>query len=153
MEISIIKYLKESLQKFHHPTPLKPQDTPHKWKRPTYGAATQYTDPEDNSAPLPPEGNTAVRNIVVTFIYYALAVDSTMLVALSDLAATQSRDTEKTYYDVVWILNYSASHQTEVVRYKQSKMIIQFNSDVSYWSATKACSIAGGYHYLRNGSE
>ena len=44
--------------------------------------------------PLPPEVITMVRKIVGKFIYYALAVDSTMLVALSNITATQSRATE-----------------------------------------------------------
>ena len=46
--------------------------------------------------PLPPEGITMVSKIVSTFIYYVLAVDSTMLVALIDLAATRSKAIEKT---------------------------------------------------------
>ena len=95
------KYIKLALHKLQHPTPLKPQDAPHRWNIPTYGAATQYADPEDNLAPLPLEGITMVRKIVGTFIYYALEMDSTMLVALSDLAATQSRAIEQTYDDVV----------------------------------------------------
>ena len=95
------KYVKVSLHKLHYPTPLKPQYTPHRWNRPTHGSETQYADPEDNSKPLPPEGITTVIKIVGTFLYYYLAMDSTMLVALIDLAETQSKAIEKTYDDVV----------------------------------------------------
>ena len=66
-------------------------------------------------APLPLEGITTVIKIVGTFIYYALAVDSTMLVAPSNLAATQSNATEKTYDDVVWLFNYAARHPAAVI--------------------------------------
>ena len=90
------KYIKASLHKFQHLTPLKPQNAPHRRNRPTYGAATQYAEPEDNPALLLPEGITMVRKIVGTFLYYALEVDSTMLVALINLAATHSKDTEQT---------------------------------------------------------
>ena len=99
------KYVKASLKEFQHPTPLKLQDAPQRWNMPIYGAATQYAVPEDNSAPLPPEGITTARKIVGTFLYYALAVDSTMLVALSDLEASKSKATEQTYDNVVWIIN------------------------------------------------
>ena len=58
-----------------------------------FGAVTQYANPEDDSAPLPPEDITMVSKIVGTFLYYALAVNSTMLVALSDLAIAQSKAT------------------------------------------------------------
>ena len=93
-----------------------------------------------------------MRKIVGAFLYYSLSVDSTMLVALSDLAATESKATEQTYDNVVWILNYAASHPTVVVRYKQSNIVLQVHSDASYLSVTKARSIAGGYYYLSDNS-
>ena len=147
------KYVEADLQKFHHPTPMKPQYSPHLWNRPIYGAATQCVDPEDNSEPITPEGITMIRKIEGTLLYYALALYSTMLVALSDIAATQSKATEKTYDDVVWLLNYAASHPTAVVQYKPSKMIMRVQSDASYLSVTKVRSRAGRYHYLSNYSE
>ena len=86
VDISMPKYIEAALHKLQHPTPMKPQDAPHLWNRPTYGSDTHNTDPEDNSAPLPLEGITMVRKIFRAFLYYALAVYSTMLVALSELA-------------------------------------------------------------------
>ena len=65
-----------------------------------------------------------VRKIIGTFLYYALVVDSTILVALSDLAATQSKSTEQIYSNIVWLLNYAASQPTSVARYKQKKILI-----------------------------
>ena len=93
MDVSMPNYVKAALHKFQHPTPLKSQDSPHQRNMPTYVAVTQYTNPEDNLALLPPEGITMVRKIMGTFLYYALAVNSTMLVALSDLAIAQSKAT------------------------------------------------------------
>ena len=80
-------------------------------------------------------------------------MDSTILVALSNLAATQSKSIEQTYNNVVWFLNYSAIHPTSVVRYKHSKMILQVYIDASYLSVTKARGRAGGYHYLSDDSK
>ena len=94
-----------------------------------------------------------VSKIVGNFLYYALAVDSTMLVALSNLSAAQSKATEQTYNDVMWLLNYTARHSTDVFRYKQSDMILQVHNYVSYLSVTKACSRVVGYHYLNDNSE
>ena len=54
-----------------------------------YGASTQYADLYYNSVPLPPEGITVVSKILGYFIYYIVEVDSTIVVALSNLAATQ----------------------------------------------------------------
>ena len=94
-----------------------------------------------------------VRKIVGTFLYYSLAVDSTIMVALSNLVETQSKATEKTYYNMVWLLNYAVINPTVVFRYKQIKMVLRFHSDASYLSVTKARSRAGGYHYLTDDSE
>ena len=80
---------------------------------------------------LPLEGITVVRKIVGGFLYYYLAVYSTMLVALRYLAAIQSKATEQTCNNIVWLLNYATTHPTEVVRYKQRKMIMQVHSDAS----------------------
>ena len=153
MDVSIPKYIEAALHKFQHPTPLKPQDTPNQCHRPTYGSATQYTDPEDNSAPLPTEGITVVRKIVGKFLYYDLAVNYTMLVALRDLSATQSKATEQTYEGVVWLLNYASSHPTAVVQYKKIKKILLVHSNVLYLSVAKARSRVGGYHCLGNYSK
>ena len=40
-ELSMTDYLKESLHKFQHPKPPRPQNAPHAWKAPTYGSKTQ----------------------------------------------------------------------------------------------------------------
>ena len=61
VDVSIPKYVKTSLHKLNQPTPMESQDALHLCNRPTYGAATQYSDPEDNSVPLPPEGITMVK--------------------------------------------------------------------------------------------
>ena len=36
--ISIPKYIKQALHKFKHPLDPKPEDVPHKWNHPIYGA-------------------------------------------------------------------------------------------------------------------
>ena len=72
-----------------------------------------------------------VTKIVGTFLYYSLVVDYTMLVALGNLTSNQSNATEKTYDNIVWLINDAASHPTEVVRYKQINMTLQVHSDTS----------------------
>ena len=87
------------------------------------------------------------------FLYYDLAVNYTMLVALRDLSATQSKATEQTYEGVVWLLNYASSHPTAVVQYKKIKKILLVHSNVLYLSVAKARSRVGSYHCLGNYSK
>jgi hypothetical protein len=55
-----------------------------------YGQASQLTDDADTSARISPDRVTRLQQIVGTFLYYARAVDSSMLVALGSLAAAQT---------------------------------------------------------------
>ena len=52
------------------------------------------------------------------FLYYAQAVDSTMLTALSALASEQSDPTEETMKKCKQFLDYVASQEDAVVIYK-----------------------------------
>ena len=62
---------------------------------PTYGAKQQFATAEDNSPALSPEDKTYIQEVVGTFLYYARAVDCTMLAALGSIAAQQATPTEK----------------------------------------------------------
>jgi hypothetical protein len=51
-----------------------------------------------------------VQQVAGTFLYYTMAVDCTMLVALGSITSTQANATEKTFAEVLWLLNYAASN-------------------------------------------
>ena len=48
-----------------------------------------------------------------------------MLAALSSIAAQQSKATQQTYDEVLWLLNYAASHTGATIRYSDSDMTPQ----------------------------
>ena len=52
VDISMPGYIEKALQHFHHPTPLKPEHSPHRYIEPQYGAPVQYTEPNDEAEPL-----------------------------------------------------------------------------------------------------
>ena len=79
----------KSLQNFQHPTPTHAQYAPHQWTRPNYGATKQLTTPLDTSLPIPEEQKRRIQKNIETFLYYARAVDCTMLPALNKLAEQQ----------------------------------------------------------------
>ena len=70
-----------------------------------------------------------------------------MLTALGSIAAQQSKGTEKTYTETLWLLNYAATHPNAKIRYTASDMILYIQSDASYLSKPRARSRAGR-HYL-----
>jgi hypothetical protein len=145
-------YIERALQRFHHTKPTRSEDAPHEWIAPTYGASVQYTAPEDTSAPLDKQGIKRIQEIVGVLLYYARAIDNTMLVALNDISSAQANGTEHTLNAVTKLLNYAASHPDAVIRFVKSNMILHTHSDGSYLSAPKARSRAGGFHFLSNGN-
>ena len=102
----------------------------------------------DERPKLPPEGILHVQQVVGSLLYYALAVDCTLLVALGDLAAVQTQSTEETLDKVMWLLNYVATHPDAKITYVASDMCLHAHSDASYLSAPKARSRAGGHFFL-----
>ena len=60
-----------------------------------YGAKTQYAEPEDMSPALGDKDKRFVQEVTGTFLFYARAVDGTMLTALNSLAVEQSNPTHR----------------------------------------------------------
>ena len=81
-------------------------------------------------------------------MYYGLAVDPTMLVALGDLFSQQAKSTAKTYDKVIWFLKYAATHPDAIIWYHSIGMILHVHSDASYLSDPRARSRAGRHYIL-----
>ena len=75
-----------------------------------------------------------MQQIVGTLLYYSNAVNPTMLTALGSIATQQSKGTEKTYADTLWLLNYAATHPNAKIHDTASDMILYIHSDASYLS-------------------
>jgi hypothetical protein len=89
--LSMPCYVEKALKRFTHKLPHRPQHAPHAWLKPTYGAATQYTAPKDTSALLDNNSIKCLQEIIGVLLYYARAIDPTMLVALSILASSPNK--------------------------------------------------------------
>ena len=83
-----------------------------------------------------------------SFLYYARAVDLTILHALSEIASQQANPTEKTIQRVNQLLDYMHSNPSAVIRFYASDMVLNVHSDASYLTAAKGRSRAGGYFFL-----
>jgi len=141
-------YVEKALARFDHPPPDKPEDAPYPFTEPVYGVKQQLTDPIDDSDPINKEQKLLLQQAIGVFLFYARAIDSTMLVALGTLAAAQNEGTEKTMTALVTFLNYAATHPDAEITFRGSDMLYTLDSDASYLSEPKARSRAGGYHYL-----
>ena len=83
VDLSMPEYVKHALHKFQHLLPSRPDHSPYAHNAPIYVRSIQYSDPEDSSDLLPPSNCNLIQQIVGTFLYYVIALDNTLLVALN----------------------------------------------------------------------
>ena len=90
VDVSMPGYVPAARNKFQHKDPKKPQYSPHSWSKPVYGQKVQFVKEDPNSPLLRGKDIVRVQSISGTFLYYARAVDPTMLVALNEISTSQS---------------------------------------------------------------
>jgi hypothetical protein len=96
VHVSIPGYVKAALTRFKHEAPSKPQNQPYPHSPKKYGSKAQYVEPEDTSPLLNKEDKRFVQEVTGTFLFYARAVDPTMLTALSSLLHPNNARPHKT---------------------------------------------------------
>jgi hypothetical protein len=96
VNLSMPKYIMKQLTCYSHPTPLKPQHCPFAPNPVTYRRNNQAPNPTDNSPLLDNASKKCIQQVVGSFLYYARAVNPTILMALSNIATQQSAPTENT---------------------------------------------------------
>eukprot|EP00804_Cyclotella_cryptica_P018237 CCRYP_005972-RC/>CCRYP_005972-RC protein AED:0.07 eAED:0.01 QI:0/-1/0/1/-1/0/1/0/582 len=153
VHLSMPGYCQKAGQRFRHNVPTRPQHQPYPHTPRTYGAKQQYVEDPDLSTPLNKQDKTFVQEVIGVFLYYARAVDCTMLTALSSLATQQANPTQTTLHRIHHFLDYAMTHQNAVLTYRASNMILAAHSDASYLSETKARSCAGGHFFLTENDE
>ena len=96
IDISMPLYVCKALKKYNHPTPTKPQYSPHRWTRPTYGKSLQLAPVESDEPPLDKYGKRRIQLVVGIFLYYGRAVESAVLTAFNDITTMQAKPTINT---------------------------------------------------------
>ena len=146
----MLGYVAEDLTRFRHKQPRKTQDQPYPHIKRNNGAKAQYAEATDNSPPTSKEHKCFPQEVTGTLLYYARAVDPTMLTALGSIADQQANPTEQTMQKVKQLLDYAASHPDAVLTYQASEMILEVHINTSYLSQKKARSRARGHLFTSN---
>ena len=120
VDLSMTGYINAIFLKYQHPEPFKPQHAPHIWDKPQYVQTTQYAKPTDNTPKLNTEGINHIQKVSGTLLYYARAIDSTMLMAINAISSAQATGTTATAAAVAWLLNYAVIHPNATIRYNAS---------------------------------
>jgi len=146
--LSMPDYVNKALARFKS-TNIKGANSPIVYNPPIYGQQTQVASNNDqNETPLSPAEVLRLQEIVGVFLYYARAVDPTMLPAINKIGSRQAKATTAILPDVDRFLNYAKRYPNAVLKIQPSDMKLRTHSDASYLSESNARSRAGAYIYL-----
>ena len=89
-------YIIKQLQKYRQASPPKQHYCPYKPQPRQYGSEAQRPLPRNTSPHLSKDDIKHIQRVIRNILYYALAVDLTVLMALSTIASKQSNNTKNT---------------------------------------------------------
>jgi hypothetical protein len=141
-------YITRALNRFLHAASKHPELSLHPWECPNYGNKTQLTPILDTSPPISSADKLRLQEVVGTLLYYARALDVTILTAISELSTEMATGAVKTMTKLNQLLHYLAAYPEAVIRFYPSLMQQAIKSDASYLSVSNAHSWAAGFFYL-----
>ena len=141
-------YVHKKLVEYEHKSPKRPQHCPHAPPRIKYGKESNLLNQEEISPPATEEEKKYIQKVLGSFLFYARAIDMTILHSLSAIASEQSKPTKKTLERIKQLLDYMATHPDAIVRFYASDMVLNLHSDASCLLAGQGRSGAGGYFFL-----
>ena len=110
----------------------------------------QYVPAEDITPKLNKEQTKQVQSIIGSLLYYAQAIDNTLLPALNTISAQQAEPMESTMKQCKTLLDYVATYPSVGIRFKASNMILNIDSDAAYLVSPKARSRIAGFYQLND---
>jgi hypothetical protein len=148
INISMPNYIKRKLQEYGHIIPTRLHSCPYHPEPRKFGTETQAPLPPNATHPHDAVHIKRVQKNVGSILYYAWAVDMTVLLGLSLIAVEQTKATEGTMGQCINLLNYLATNQDAKVRFHASDMVMNIHSDPSYLSETTVYSRACGHFFM-----
>jgi hypothetical protein len=153
VDLSMPGYIDAALHKYQHAAPTRLEHAPHTWNPQVYGANTQYAEDENNSPALSAKDVNKLQQLTGTLLYYARAVDPTLIMPINLLASEQTKATSDTADKVIKLLNYCNTHPETKIRYHASDMILYIHNDAYYLSERQAKSRAGVFFYMGSSAD
>ena len=112
----------------------------------------QFALPPDDLELLDKNNEKYIQQVVGSFLYYAYAIDNTIITALNEIALMQAIPTKNTRQKVKMLLQYLATYPNTRIRFYASDMLLYVDSDAAYLIAGKAKSRIAGCFYCSDRS-
>ena len=91
-----------------------------------------------------------MQTVVGMFLYYARALDNTMLVGLNDIGTQQAEPTTNVMNKVQQLLDYAHTYSQVYIRFYASDMQLHVDTDAAFLVIPKSHSRIVGYFRLLN---
>ncbi len=148
VDISMPGYIKKKLQQYSHIASKQVQNCPYMPAPKQFGSEAQAPLPPDSSPKLDKSCIKKVQKIVGSIVYYARAINMTVLMAFRTIVADQTIATKRTLEWCTQMLDYLGRNAKAKVRFHASDMVMNIHLDVSYLSKAKACSLTCGHFFM-----
>ena len=106
----IAMHVQKILQCFQHAVPARKQDSPYRVPPRKYGTAAHDLLPEDTLDKINEKRVKIIQQVIGGVLYYAQAVDLTVLAAHSSIVSEQASAAEDAEKRVSQLLDYLATH-------------------------------------------
>ncbi len=149
VSISMPGYIDKMLKRFrpHYRLPThRPAHTPGRYTIPVH-SKVQYANVDD-SPPLAPDQRTELQAIIGTLLYYARAVNPTLLPIANELASQQVSFRVRALKATNRALSYATGNSNKCTTFYYCDMILHGHVDASHLSRSHARSVAGSYLFL-----
>ena len=129
--------MRKALQKFQHILVGGKENSPHICAPNQYGYKIQYADPLDAAEYLYNKETNPIQQVCGTFLYYAIAIDNTIIPALSDISSDHSKATKNTAKKVAKLPDYLDSNPNAEIQYRACGIQLAIHSNASYLSVSQ----------------
>jgi hypothetical protein len=152
VSLSMPGYVTKMLKRFR-PQYLLPghraAKTPGRYIPPSYTSGPQVVF-VDNTEKLSPTLITELQAIIGTLLYYARAVDPTLLTISNELASQQAQPTQRILKAANRALSYCSANHQNALLYHACDMTLHVFADASYLCRSHSRSVAGAIFFLGN---
>ena len=117
---------------------------------PIYRKNKQYATPEDKAPIVGKQYVKYAQKVVKSFLYYARAIDNTILPALNEISYMQTKPTNNTIQKMNMYMDYLATYPKATIGFYTLDVQLHIDYDAAYLVVPKARSRIAGFYYCTN---
>jgi hypothetical protein len=148
IELSMPGYVEKALERFQVPIPHHAVRAPTLYIPPSYGSKKTQATYVDTSPAISIAEKKRLQEIIGVLLYYARAVDPTILYPVNKLSSLQSKPTQDVATAADRLLQYLHTYPSALIVYHPSDMTLHIHSDASYLSESESRSRGAACYFL-----